>query len=71
MARSTAPVFITGSVPGRARSTAQAWVLGSAPKRVEAPEKILDAVDSWTCVSRPMTTSKPRIRLVLMVSVSS
>jgi hypothetical protein len=34
MARSTAPRFITGSVPGSARSTAQAWVLGAAPKAV-------------------------------------
>jgi hypothetical protein len=57
MARSTAPRFITGSVPGSARSTAQACVLGSAPKAVAAPLKILLAVDSWAWVSRPMTTS--------------
>ncbi|MNY76685.1 hypothetical protein D3C86_2163450 [compost metagenome] len=57
MARSTAPLFITGSVPGNARSTAQACVLGSAPKAVEARLKILLAVDSWACVSKPMMTS--------------
>ncbi|MCY1214382.1 hypothetical protein D9M72_261950 [compost metagenome] len=57
MARSTAPLFITGSVPGSARSTAQACVLGSAPKAVEARLKILLAVDSWACVSKPMMTS--------------
>ena len=44
MARSTAPLFMTGSVPGSARSTAQAWVFGSAPNAVEAPLKILLAV---------------------------
>jgi hypothetical protein len=57
MARSTAPRFITGRVPGKARSTAQAWVFGAAPKAVEAPLKILLRVDSWAWVSRPMTTS--------------
>ena len=57
IARSTAPRFITGSVPGSARSTADAWVLGSAPKAVEAPLKIFDRVESWACVSKPMTTS--------------
>ncbi len=41
MAHSTAFLFITGRVPGRARSTAQAWVLGSAPKAVLARLKIL------------------------------
>lgn len=46
MARSTAPLFMTGSTPGNARSTGQACVLGSAPKRVEAPEKILETVES-------------------------
>ena len=34
-------------MPGSARSTAQAWVLGAAPKRVDAPLKILLAVESW------------------------
>jgi hypothetical protein len=57
MARSTAPRFMTGSVPGNARSTAQAWVLGSAPKAVGARLKILDCVDSCAWVSKPMTTS--------------
>ena len=57
MARSTAPLFITGSVPGSARSTGLAWVLGSAPKAVGARLKIFDWVDSWACVSKPMTTS--------------
>ncbi len=57
MARSTAPLFMTGSVPGSARSTAQACVLGSAPNAVAARLKILLCVDSWACVSKPMTTS--------------
>jgi len=57
MARSTAPLFITGKVPGKAKSTAQAWVLGSAPKAVEARLKILLCVESWVWVSKPMTTS--------------
>jgi len=57
MARSTAPMFITGSVPGKAKSTGDAWVFASAPKAVEEPLKILDSVDNWVCVSRPMTTS--------------
>ena len=57
IARSTAPRFMTGSVPGRARSTAQAWVLGSAPNAVEARLKILLRVESWAWVSKPMTTS--------------
>ncbi len=57
MAHSTAFLFITGSVPGRARSTALAWVLGSAPKAVLARLKILLAVASWAWVSKPITTS--------------
>src|SRR2546425_49649 len=57
IARSTAPLFNTGSTPGSARSTGLAWVFGSAPKRVAAPLKILDWVESCACVSRPMTTS--------------
>jgi len=57
MARSTAPLFITGKVPGKAKSTAQAWVLGSAPKAVGARLKILLCVESCACVSNPMTTS--------------
>src|SRR5690348_8054764 len=58
MARSTAPLFNTGSVPGSARSTALACELGDAPKFVDAPEKIFDAVVSCACVSNPMTTSQ-------------
>jgi hypothetical protein len=57
MARSTAPLFITGRVPGRAKSTAHAWVLASAPKAVEARLKILLWVESWEWVSKPITTS--------------
>ena len=57
MARSTAPLFITGKVPGSARSTGHAWVLASAPKAVEARLKILLAVDNWAWVSKPITTS--------------
>jgi len=55
--RSTAPRLSTGSVPGSARSTTLACVLGAAPKAVGAPEKIFEAVESWACVSRPITTS--------------
>src|SRR3954453_19238890 len=58
MARSTAPLLSTGSVPGSARSTAAACVLGGAPKAVEAPEKIFDAVVSCAWVSSPMTISQ-------------
>jgi hypothetical protein len=58
MASSAAPRFITGRLPGRARSTTLACVLGAAPKRVLLPEKILDAVESCVCVSRPMTISQ-------------
>ena len=57
MARSTAPRFITGSVPGSARSTGEACVFGAAPNWVLEPLKIFERVDSWACVSRPMTTS--------------
>ncbi len=57
MARSTAPLFGTGSTPGSARSIAQACVFGAAPNAVAAPEKIFDDVDSCACVSRPMTVS--------------
>ena len=49
--------FITGKAPGRAISTAQAWVLGSAPNATDARLKILLCVESWVCVSKPMTTS--------------
>jgi hypothetical protein len=46
IARSTAPLFATGSTPGSAMSTALAWVLGGAPKAVDAPENIFDPVES-------------------------
>ena len=59
IARSTAPLFNTGKTPGSAMSTAEAWLLGTAPKAVDAPEKILDTVESWVWVSSPMTTSQP------------
>jgi hypothetical protein len=61
IARSTAPRFITGSVPGNARSTGEACVFGAAPKCVDEPLKIFDCVESCVCVSMPMTTSKPRV----------
>jgi hypothetical protein len=32
-------------------------VFGAAPNAVAAPEKILDLVESWACVSIPMTVS--------------
>src|SRR3982074_223883 len=57
IARSTAPLFITGSTPGSARSTGLAWVFGSAPKRIALPLKIFELVVSCTWFSRPMTTS--------------
>jgi hypothetical protein len=55
----TAARFKTGNVPGSAMSTADACVLGGAPKSVEAPEKALLRVRSWTCVSMPTTISQP------------
>src|SRR5688572_8266668 len=57
IARSTAPRFNTGSVPGSAKSMTLACEFGSEPKWVDAPEKILLAVVSCACVSIPMTTS--------------
>ena len=65
MARSTAPRLSTGSTPGSAMSTADACALGGAPNAVEPPEKILDAVESCVCASRPTTTSQ-RDRSALM-----
>ncbi|CFW33209.1 Uncharacterised protein [Bordetella pertussis] len=53
---------MTGRLPGSARSTALACVLGAAPKRVLLPEKILESVESWVCVSRPMTISQFMVR---------
>ena len=58
IARSTAPLFNTGNVPGRARSTTLAWVFGAAPNAVDALEKIFDCVDNCACVSSPITTSQ-------------
>ena len=58
IARSTAPLFNTGSDPGKATSTTLACVFGAAPNAVEAPEKILDRVDNCVCVSNPITTSQ-------------
>ena len=46
IARSTAPRFSTGKVPGKARSTGEACVFGAAPKAVDEPLKIFEAVDS-------------------------
>src|SRR4029453_13528154 len=70
MARSTAPRFRTGSVPGSARSMAEAWVLGGAPKAVAEPLNILASVDSWACVSMPITPSQPRTRGAAPISDS-
>src|SRR5262245_27574419 len=58
IARSTAPRFATGSVPGSAMSTAEACVFGAAPKAVGAPENIFERVESCAWVSRPMTISQ-------------
>src|SRR5262245_20143049 len=58
IARSTAPRLSTGSVPGNARSMTVACVFGAPPNAVDAPEKILLAVESCACVSRPITTSQ-------------
>ena len=46
IARSTAPLFNTGSTPGSAISTADACVFGAAPNAVDAPEKIFDDVEA-------------------------
>src|SRR5689334_9371462 len=70
IARSTAPRFRTGRVPGRARSIADACVLGGAPKAVEEPLKSLARVESWAWVSRPITTSQPRTRGAVAISDS-
>ena len=56
-AYATASRFATGSTPGSAMSTAHACVLGAAPNAVAAPENIFDFVESWACVSSPMTVS--------------
>ena len=58
MARSTAPLFITGSVPGSARSTGAGLRVGLGAERGgRAAEDLAIAVDSWAWVSKPMTTS--------------
>jgi len=65
IARSTAPLFSTGSTPGSARLTASACVFGSAPNAVEAPENILLLVESCVCTSSPMTISQVMLRFPL------
>src|SRR5271157_3557600 len=57
MANSTPAAFSTGSAPGSPRHTGQTLLLGCAPKLVGQPQKILVAVASWTCTSRPITGS--------------
>src|ERR1043166_8336318 len=57
MAISTASRLSTGNAPGRPMHTGQTLVLGSAPKLVGHPQKILVAVASCTCTSRPTTGS--------------
>src|SRR5262245_12725357 len=57
-AYSTARRFRTGSTPGMPSDTGSISLLGGAPKAADGPEKILEAVCSWTWHSRPMTASK-------------
>src|ERR1700722_18317825 len=57
VANSTARRFSTGSAPGKPRHTGQTLVFGGSPKCVEQEQKILLAVRSWTCTSRPITGS--------------
>src|SRR5712692_8325258 len=57
MAISTASRLSTGSAPGRPMHTGQTFVFGGAPKAVGQPQKILVAVASCTCTSRPITGS--------------
>src|SRR5580704_19560857 len=57
VANSTTCLLSTGRAPGMPRQTGQTFVFGGAPKRVEQEQKILLAVSSWTCTSRPMTGS--------------
>ncbi len=47
----------TGNAPGSPMHTGQTLVLGGAPKLVGHPQKILLAVASCTCTSRPTTGS--------------
>src|SRR6058998_2584985 len=57
MAISTASRLSTGNAPGSPMHTGQTLVLGGAPKLVGQPQKILLAVASCTCTSRPITGS--------------
>src|SRR5690242_985246 len=57
MAISTASRLKTGNAPGNPMHTGQTLVLGGAPKLVGHPQKILLAVASCTCTSRPTTGS--------------
>src|SRR5438552_19216378 len=57
MAISTASRLSTGNAPGSPMHTGQTLVLGGAPKLVGQPQKILLAVASCTCTSRPTTGS--------------
>src|ERR1700694_5591691 len=57
MAISTASRLHTANAPGGHRQTGQTVGWGGAPKLVGHPQKILLAVASWTCTSRPMTGS--------------
>src|ERR1051325_7210039 len=56
-ANSTARRLSTGSAPGIPRQTGQTLVLGGAPNPVGQPQKILVAVASCACTSRPITDS--------------
>src|SRR5579863_9094162 len=57
VANSTTFWLSTGRAPGIPRQTGQTLVFGGAPNRVEQEQKILVAVRSCTCTSRPMTGS--------------
>src|SRR5688572_8070734 len=54
---SSARRFGTGSVPGWPVHTGQIWVFGAPPKVVAHEQNILDAVESSTWHSSPMTGS--------------
>src|SRR5580658_3549432 len=62
MASSTAARFSTGRAPGKPRQTGKTLLFGCAPKLVGQAQKILVAVASWTCTSRPITGSYLAIR---------
>src|SRR5713226_748047 len=57
IAISTASRLSTGNAPGSPMHTGQTLVFGGAPKLVGQPQKILLAVASCTCTSRPITGS--------------